>query len=128
MMTFILNCGTKVEVNRFQLGYTYSSLVEGQANEEVNKEIFEWLDYPSNWAKRKYLKQDPGKEAFQNQLPPAHYSVWLFCNRPLNEQADASDLIFTWLGETPQKRSIKEIIKEGIKELDWQKQAGDFYY
>ncbi|MEJ1241074.1 hypothetical protein WBG78_23200 [Chryseolinea sp. T2] len=39
-----------------------------------------------------------------------------------------SELVVIWFDENPGQRSIKEIIENGIRKVDWDKNAKDFDY
>ncbi len=125
-----LNCGTKVAVECFQLGYTYGGLLAGKPGAVINRHIFKRTASPSNWGIRKTLKIKPTKSEFKNCLKPAYYVVWLWGDPFDNNYTKycGSELVVIWFGDYPNGKTIETIIEEGVKFIDWQKNAKDFCY
>lgn len=119
---------TLVKVNRFELGYTYSSLLEGSPNEEINKDIYDWITYPPNWGKRTYLKEKPSFKAFKDRLPECYFSVWLSSYETQDPYYHGTELVYTWFADLPTDKSIVSILQAGIEELDWKKHATGFEF
>lgn len=127
-MNIHLEDQTAVKVDRFEFGYTYSSLLEGSPNEDINREIYDWISYPNNWGKRTYIKEKPSDEDFKDKLPLCYYSVWLSSYETENPNFDGTEFVYTWFADLPEGKSIESIIQEGIKELNWKEHATGFEF
>jgi len=127
-MNLRLKDSTLVKVNRFELGFTYSSLLEGSPNEDINREIYDWISYPNNWGKRTYLKEKPSDGVFKEKLPPCYYSVWLSSYETEDPSFDGTELVYTWFADLPDGTSIDSIIQKGIEDLDWKGHATGFEF
>ncbi|MBT1706527.1 hypothetical protein [Chryseosolibacter indicus] len=128
MIDIVLESGRKVTVDGFVYGRTYSGLLEGSPNLKSNKRILDWQKCPSEWGPRKVLMLEPSSQALQSWLPPSTYKVWLTSNDPINKTFMGSELVVIWFDENPGQRSIKEIIENGIRKVDWDNNAKDFDY
>ena len=127
-MYITLDSGITVKVGNFIFGHTYGGLLEGSPNKSLNKRIFKHATYPvSSWGARKVLKIKPAKDDFKKELKPACYAVWL-TSEPIISEYHGSELVVIWFEELPDEKPIMEIIKKGIKEIDWKKNAKDFFY
>ncbi len=127
-MRIKLKCGREVKVDGFEFGFTYGGLLEGSPNERMNNNIFERTNYSTNWGPRKVLKIRPEINEFKNGLKPAHYSVWLNSNDPINPKFHGSELVVIWFDEKPNGKTVEEIIQKGVQNIDWDKNARDFEY
>ena len=123
-----LDSGIEVKVDSFIFGRTYAGLIEGSPNKSLNKRIFKHAKYPvSSWGIRKVLKIKPTKKEFRTELKPICCAVWL-TSEPIKFKYHGSELVVIWFGKLLEGKPIEEIIKEGIKGIDWKKNAKDFYY
>ena len=130
-ISLILDCHVEVEVVAFSFGYTYGGLLLGIPNDRINQKIYDRISYPEDWGKRKQLKLKPRPTDFISGikgLPHAHYSVWVYSKYPMNENSDGTQLIITWLDGVPNNKSISDIIYQGIKSVNWFKEATDFNF
>lgn len=128
-MEVTLKSGKKVKVDAFNLGFTYSGLLEGNPNKRINLNIYDRTTYPEEiWGSRKSVKIRPRGEDFENWLKPAHYSAWLHSNQPINPKFHGSELVVIWFGEMPDGRPIEDIIQKGVENIVWENHAQDFEY
>lgn len=127
-MNIQLKDSTLVKVDRFEFGYSYSSLLEGSPNEDTNRQIYDWISYPNNWGKRTYLKENPTDEVFKDKLPVCYYSVWLSSYETEDTSFDGRELVYTWFAGLPDGKTIESIIQKGIEYLDWKKHATGFEF
>ena len=117
--------GRILNIEAFNLDNTYAALIEGQPNADLNHEIYDMLHYPRNWGKRNTIKIKPSHHDFQHVLPPVFFSVWL-TSEPFNARFCGSQLVVMWLGDLDETHSIKQIIMQGISEIDWDNNAKDY--
>lgn len=128
MIKIKLNSGREVSVEGFSFGYTYGGLYEGLPNEKMNNDIFDRSSYPNNWGPRKVLKIRPPKSDFEKALKPTDYAAWLHSNEPIDPEYHGSELVVIWFGDPPNGKTVEEIIEQGIKDIDWESNAEDFFY
>ena len=106
------------------MGYTYSGFLEGRINSALNQRLFDKATYPKNWGERPFYKINPPKSI---ELPPVYYSALLNSNDTKEPNNHGSELVVIWFGEHP-KESIEDIIKKGVKGVDWKLYSKDFQY
>lgn len=106
------------------MGYTYSGLLEGRINEALNQRLLNQITYPKNWGERPLYKIAPPNST---ELPPVYYSVLLNSYDTKDSKNHGSELVVLWFGDHP-KESIEEIIKKGVKGVDWKVYSKDFQY
>lgn len=128
MIKIKLECGREVTVEGFEFGYTYGGLLYGTPDESMNEGIFKRTEYSSTWGLRKVLNIKPEKSEFESRLKPCHYSVWLSSSEPVNPESHGSELVVVWFADLPNGKTVEDIIKDGIKSIDWNKNAQDFEY
>ena len=126
-----LDSGIEVEVLAFSFGYTYGGLLGGIPSDSINQGIYDRISYPTNWGVRKQLKLEPQYSEFipgYTGLKHAYYSVWLYSNFAFDDKNDGTQLVVTWLDDTPNNKLIPKIIHHGIKDINWMNEATDFNY
>jgi len=74
------------------------------------------------------LKIKPDKEEFKNEFKPCRYAVWLYSNNPINPSYHGSELVVIWFGGLPIGKTVEYIIQNGIREIDWNDNAQDFFH
>lgn len=126
-LTFNLDSGEKVEIHSFSFSRTYAGLLFGRIDdEEYNNEVFDRASYPKNWGIRKTLKIKPSCERFQKGFKEYCFSVWLTSSIPINSKYDGSELVVIWFDDIAPGESIKEIVQNGVRSIDWNENARDF--
>lgn len=125
--TFNLDSGGKVEIHAFSFSRTYAGLLFGGIDdEEYNNEIFDRATYPKNWGPRKTIKIKPTDEEFQKGFKEYCFSVWLTSSVPINSKFDGSELVVIWFNDIALGASIKEIVQNGVRSINWGENARDF--
>ena len=128
-MRIKLDSGKEVKVSDFCFGYVYEGMLCGIPDEKSNRSIFDKITIPTNWGEdRNVLKIEPTQSEFENRLKPVFYIAWLDSHIPINPKFHGSSLIVIWLGDEPGNRSIEDIVKNGTKDIDWNKYAKDYEY
>lgn len=130
MRNFIItrSDGMKVTIEGFHMTPTYSGLIIGEPDEEINKKILERTSYPSEWGVRKAIYKQINILKSETELKPFTYSAWLTCEsiNDKNNQFDGSSIILIWFGDDPTTKSIQEIILFELEKFDWNKHAENF--
>ena len=128
-MRIKLDSGKEVSVDSFLFGgRTYGGVLSGLPNKKMNDSIFKEITYPSKWGPRKTLKIKPSDREFENRLKETYYSVWLNSNEPINPQLHGSELVVIWLDNYSKGKTIEEIILKGVKAINWEDNAQDYFY
>lgn len=130
MISFQLNSGRKVSLVSFSFTYTYGGLLVGSPDEERNRKKVLSAKYPSEWGSRNFLIVQPSENEIKTQLKPICYCAWLESD-PINStdyRADGSSLIVIWYGDSPDQKSIHDILASDLKNIDWDKHAKNFNF
>ena len=123
-----LNSGRMVNVRSLMLSHTYGDVLEGRKDSEThNRSIFERLECPKMWGERKTLKLSPTKEEFEKGLKPFVFIAWLDSNQ-IDSAYDGSELVVIWTADMRENATLKEIIFDGIKDINWEGNARDYYF
>lgn len=123
-----LSNGSKITIEGFYMAPTYSGLLLGQPNEDLNDEILKSTTYPSAWGTRKAVYKQRNINKSKTELMPYMYSTWL-SSMPVNDfknQYNGSGIVMVWFGDEPLNKSIVEIIKNELENFDWDKHAENF--
>lgn len=124
-----LDSGKEVRVEKFSFSKTYGDMLEGRTDDEYNnKEIFKGASCKINWGTRKTLIINPSDEEFEEGLKPFCFSVWLDSIIPIDSKYDGSELVVIWLDDIPKGATLEEIIRNGVKLVDWEANAQDYEY
>lgn len=119
----------KVYIESFYYDETYAGVLLGKRGRDLNEEVFGRVSHPvSQWGKRKCIKIIPSDEDFNNRLKPFQFSVWLVLDTNNPTLGDGRELIVTWLGYSPLKKRLEDVIQDGIKNINWEKEAEYFGY
>jgi hypothetical protein len=125
-ITIHLSSGRELRAGGFEFGYTYAGMLGGRPSEAFNRQIFKSLKHSSDWGKRKTLKLLPSEEEFAASLKPVYYIVWLTSSKPLDPEFMGSELVVIWLGDRPGDQSLRALVEDGVKAIDWAAHAKDF--
>src|SRR5262245_42079815 len=103
-MFITLNCGRRVSVDAFDYSRTYSGLLEGLPNAEINDWIIQraLIRQESSWGRRPtYLIQPviERKDPEHPRLPPVLLLARLRCNEPIDPNFMGSELVVVWFSE-----------------------------
>lgn len=122
--------GNTLFLDGFHLAVTYGTLLEGTPDMESNQKIVKNAEVALEkiCGKRKTHVIQPSLQELQTQLPEMAYHAWLTGNSVKNENCDGAGLVWVWFGNEEPDKSIKQIIEEQIRELDWENLAQNFFY
>lgn len=123
-----LSNGSKITIEGFNMVPTYSGLISGEPDEELNDEILKRTSYPSEWGTRKAVYKQRNILKSKTELKDFFYSAWV-TSKPVfdkKNQFDGSSIIMVWFGDEPKNKSIQEIIKFELEKFDWDKHAENF--
>lgn len=125
-----LDSGIQLKLKGFHLAFTYGGLIEGDPLQETVLEfIKEEIRVPKNWGERKLFSVAAKEDGLNTLLPLFSCYARLTSEAPAQDPyADGSELVIHWFENSIQDRPIAQIIEEAIKELDWKKEADDFWY
>ncbi|PWA05597.1 hypothetical protein [Flavobacterium psychrotolerans] len=115
-----LRNGRKITIEGFNMIPTYSGLISGEPDEELNHTILKKTSYPSAWGERKVVYKQANIKISDTELKPFIYSAWL-TSKPINDkknQFDGSSIIMVWYGNEPKNKSIQEIILVELENFD----------
>lgn len=122
-----LDSGREVMVHAFYMHPSYGDYLECREDDiHVNKAVFERASFPRDWGHRKLLKIEPDEEEFEDGLKSFCFVVWLISYKALNKDFDGSELVVIWFGNVFEESSLLNIIKDGVKSIDWEGNAQDF--
>lgn len=130
MISFQLNSGREVSLVSFSFNYTNDGLIVGSPNEERNRENVQKAKYPSEWGTRNFLVIQPSENEIKTQLKPICYCAWLESDsiNSTDDTSDGSNLIVIWYGDSPDQKTINDILVSDLKNLDWDKHAENFNF
>jgi hypothetical protein len=129
-MEIKLPTGRIVEVEAFNMSQTYGGLLVGEPNEAMNDSIIGLISYSKDWGNRKALLNKEDMYVSKNVLKPIIYSVWLTSSVVPEKSKinDASSIVLLWFGVESEDKSIRDIITDGIGNIDWDKNAENIQY
>lgn len=130
MISFQLNSGREVSLVSFSFTYTYGGLLVGSPDEERNRKKVLTAKYPSEWGSRNFLIVQPSENEIKTQLKPICYCAWLESDsiNSTDDTADGSNLIVIWYGDSPDQKSIHDILASDLKNIDWEINAENFNF
>lgn len=120
-LTIQLSNGRKITIEGFYMIPTYSGLISGEPDEELNHAVLRKTSYPSAWGERKVVYKQANIKISDTELKPFIYSAWL-TSKPINDkkkQFDGSSIIIVWCGSEPKNKSIQDIILVELENFDW---------
>ena len=128
MIEIVIGNNRNVTVDAFTVDATYAGLLSYTSTERINKSIFERANYPSSWGNRKVLKILPNEGDFEIPLGLCNYCAWMRADTVGLSDSDGSELVVIWFEDKPNGRSIEEIIRKRIRNIDWESNAENFNY
>lgn len=129
-MEIKLKTGRIIEVEAFNMSRTYGGVLVGEPNEAMNDSIIGLISYSKDWGNRKALLNKEDMYVSKNILKPIIYSVWLTSDVVPDESNinDASSLVLLWFGVESEDKSIRDIITDGIDNIDWDGNAENIQF
>lgn len=114
----------EITIERFRFSHTYTGLIIGSPNKVINDKIISDYESSLNVGNRKSVFVLNDKDYITDEvLKPVIYTAWLDSD-PVNDkenQYDGSWIVVSWFGEEQIEKSIKEIIKDGLVDFDYDK-------
>ena len=127
-MKIKLNSGIELKVEAYNCTYTYSGLILGTPSNESNQRLINQLSYPKDWGKRVCVMKKKDMYADEDRLKPVINSVWLSSSVPIKDtKANGADLVVMFFSEENDDMTIQEIILNGVRDIQWEKFATDFW-
>lgn len=125
-----LATGKTVTLEAFHMTTTYGGMIVGRPSKEDNIEVINNISYPKDWGVRKSYIEKSNMYLSQDTLKPLVYSAWLSAEaiNDKGNQFNGSDIIVIWFGDKELNKSIKGIIVDGLRMLDWDKHAENFNF
>ena len=133
-MIFIdLKCGRSVYLSDFHYSRTYSGLIEGAPNDEMNNRIIQSAlsRMEKIWGKRQTHLIRPKIDTTEPEhpsLPSTELTAWITCNEPVNSHYMGSELVLVWYidDEEFEASSIRDVTSAALRTIDWSELAADF--
>ena len=127
-MLEIKHNGMTLFLNGFLIDDFYSGILEGRTHfgyvSNTNFDTMKWV--PKIWgdSNRAVFVKKP----LTPRIPKITYKAWLTNYEPVNdEKYHGSDLVIVWFSDKI-VGTVEEIIREGLKDIDWKKHAGDYWF
>lgn len=124
--------GREVRVEGIHITETYSGLLEGYPDEELNTETLANARTLMNgcWGARRTHMIAPtySQDSGHTFLPPWLCIAWLSSPDPIDPSFMGSEMVVIWFAHDACSMPIKQMIHEAAKDLDWESLAEDFDY
>jgi len=130
-----LKCGMHVSVSNFYYNRTYSGLIAGIPNEEINNRIVDKAmnRMDSIWGIRKThlipptitMKPVRSSGSTYPSLPSTELTAWITCLMPINDEHMASELVLVWYVDDKafEASSIRDVTSDALNMINWSEVA-----
>lgn len=121
-----LNSGHELTIRGIQIINTYDEILIGEPTLEDNTRIYDRLDVPANWYVRKCVYSVKSFNLEIKKFLPYTVYVWLESHKSVNDpkkEFDGSELVIIGTIDSINNFCVKELIKDVIKDFDWEKYA-----
>jgi hypothetical protein len=119
------NINREIEIEKFDMGFTYSNLLTGKPDLVINECILDGIKPPSDWPFYSKWSIPIPPDLKLSRMPECYYHVAL-TSSGISTEYYFSGLILSWFDEVPGKRTIKEIVEHAVSQISWEEIAGDF--
>jgi len=127
-MKIKLNSGIEVFVEAYHCTPTLAGVILYSPTEKTNQNLVNHLNYPTDWGKRECVMKKSDMYADENRLKPVINSVWLSSSTPIKDtKADGADLVVMFFSDENDDLTIQQIILNGVRDIQWEKFATDFW-
>jgi hypothetical protein len=127
-MTIKLNDGTEVFVEAFHCTPTLAGVIAYSLSESTNQKLVNHLHYPTDWGDRVCIMKKSDMYATKNELKPIINSVWLSSSESIKDKNSfGADLVVMFFSDENFDMTVQEIILNGLRDLQWEKFATDFW-
>jgi hypothetical protein len=105
---------------------TYSSILEGYPDKKFNERILKdiksiWEHVPLCIVQPNIIENIKIKNHEYEIFPSYQYGAWIYTH-----EIDMSHLYLVWFDDEPGERSIKNIVENGLKQINWKDNAKEF--
>jgi hypothetical protein len=111
--------GLDVGVDSLKMLGTYSGVLEGAPGENLNNHLLEDIKEKIN--EKGYYVRYPSNEEIMNRLPKCRLEAHLTSYYTSEDNYDFSHVTAIWFDDIDKSMSIKDILQNGLKDLDWGK-------
>ena len=127
-MKIKLNSGIELKVEAYHRTNTYAGLILGTPSSESNQRLLNQLSYPKDWGGRECVTKKSDMYASENMLKPVINSVWLSSSEPIKDKNSfGADLVVMFFSDENLEMTIQQIILYGVRDIEWDKFATDFW-
>lgn len=127
-MKIKLNEGIEVYVEAYHCIPTLAGVIIYSPSKSTNQNLINHLNYPKDWGTRECIMKKSDMYADENRLKPVINSVWLSSSVPIKDRkANGADLVVMFFSEENPEMTIQEIILDGVRDIQWEKFATDFW-
>lgn len=126
-----LKSGHELTINGIQIQKTYNEILVGEPSLEDNVRIYNSLDVPVNWYVRKCVFSKKSFDLDKKKFEPYTVYVWVESHKSVNDpknKFDGSELVIIGTIESMINFSVQELVKDVIKDFDWEKYANNFNF
>jgi hypothetical protein len=126
-----LNGGHELTIRGIQIETTYAEILAGEPTLEDNIRIYDSLDVPSNWYTRKCVFSMKSFDLDKKKFLPYTVYVWLESHKSVNDpkkKFDGSELVIIGTIDSINNFCVQELIKDVLKDFDWEKYAINIKY
>ena len=127
-MKIKLNSGIELKVEAYHRTNTYAGLILGTPSSESNQRLINLLQYPKDWGDRVCIMKKSDMYASENILKPVINSVWLSSSEPIKDKNSfGADLVVMFFSDEYLDMTIQQIILYGVRDIELNKFATDFW-
>ncbi len=131
MLFLTLDCGRQVSLDSFDYSRTYSGLLMGKPDAEMNTRILEQArtEREATWGRRAIHVIPPvvdTRDPKHPQLPSVMLRAWLTCYQSIDPNSDGSELVVVWFSNECHMDSIGDVVHRAIRGLAWDQLAAGF--
>lgn len=124
--TITIKGGHELIIKGIQIRVTYDEILVGAPELEDNIRIYDRLDVPANWYVRKCVYSMKSFNLDKKKFLPYTVYVWVSSHKSVNDpkkKFDGSELVIIGTIDSINNFSVQELIKDVLKDFDWEKYA-----
>ena len=121
---FQLDCGKRIKIDSFLMGWTYGGVLLGRPYKRVNQELIEdfMKRVKSFWGERKTYLLPPSLRIINEEveyLPPIQCAAWL-------SSLESKELVVIWYCGENGNKSLTEFVSSNVKSIPWDTLAEEY--
>jgi hypothetical protein len=120
-MKFTLVSGREVQLSALRLRMTYEGILEGTPGPRMNQRVLDQLDPPEHWRSTAVCIDTP--KDLSGSLPHwvcfGEFVSWKGIHTP----GTYSQLNYIWFIDSPDGKSLRELVATALDALDWEEFA-----